>query len=62
MPAGASRAGIQSVNSKSFVIAPLPEGTVDPHDQSPLVECPRCGAVTPVQGGRGVEGIELRWE
>jgi Zn finger protein HypA/HybF involved in hydrogenase expression len=41
---------------------PLPEGTVDPHDQSPLVECPRCGAVSPVQGGRGVEGIELRWE
>ena len=41
---------------------PLPEGAVDPHDLSPLVECPRCGAVTPVQGGRGVEGIELRWE
>jgi len=41
---------------------PLPEGGVDPHDQSPLVECPRCGAVSPVQGGRGVEGIELRWE
>ena len=41
---------------------PLPQGAVDPHDQSPLVECPRCGAVTPVQGGRGVEGIELRWE
>jgi Zn finger protein HypA/HybF involved in hydrogenase expression len=41
---------------------PLPEGAVDPHDQSPLVECPQCGAVTPVQGGRGVEGIELRWE
>ena len=41
---------------------PLPEGAVDPHDQSPLVECPRCGAVTPVQGGRGVEKIELRWE
>jgi Zn finger protein HypA/HybF involved in hydrogenase expression len=41
---------------------PLPQGTVDPHDQSPLVECPQCGAVTPVQGGRGVEGIELRWE
>ena len=40
----------------------LPQGAVDPHDQSPLVECPRCGAVTPVQGGRGVEGIELRWE
>ena len=41
---------------------PLPEGAVDPHDQSPLVECPQCGAVNPVQGGRGVEGIELRWE
>jgi Zn finger protein HypA/HybF involved in hydrogenase expression len=41
---------------------PLPEGAVDPHDQSPLVECPRCGAVSPVQGSRGVESIELRWE
>lgn len=41
---------------------PLPEGAVDPHDLSPLAECPRCGAVGQVQGGRGVEGIELRWE
>ena len=41
---------------------PLPEGAVDPHDQSPLVECPQCGTVCPVQGGRGVSGIELRWE
>ena len=41
---------------------PLPEGAVDPHDQSPLLECPRCGTVIPVQGGRGVEAIELRWE
>jgi Zn finger protein HypA/HybF involved in hydrogenase expression len=41
---------------------PLPEGAVDPHDLSPLAECPRCGAVGSVQGGRGVEGIELRWE
>jgi Zn finger protein HypA/HybF involved in hydrogenase expression len=40
----------------------LPEGMVDPHDPAPLAECPRCGAVTPVQGGRGVESIELRWE
>jgi Zn finger protein HypA/HybF involved in hydrogenase expression len=40
----------------------LPEGAVDPHDPSPLTVCPRCGAVTPVQGGRGVESIELRWE
>lgn len=40
----------------------LPEGAVDPHDHSPLVECPQCGAVNPVQGGQGVESIELRWE
>jgi Zn finger protein HypA/HybF involved in hydrogenase expression len=40
----------------------LPEGAVDPHDHSPLIECPQCGAVIPVQGGRGVESIELRWE
>lgn len=40
---------------------PLPEGTVDPHDLSPLAQCPRCGAAAPVQGSRGVEGIELRW-
>jgi Zn finger protein HypA/HybF involved in hydrogenase expression len=39
----------------------LPEDAVDPHDQSPLVECPRCGAVIPVQGGRGVEAIQLSW-
>ena len=41
---------------------PLPEGAVDPHDMSPLAECPQCGAVSQVQGSRGVEGIELRWE
>jgi Zn finger protein HypA/HybF involved in hydrogenase expression len=41
---------------------PLPESAVDPHDLSPLAECPQCGAVSPVQGGRGVSGIELRWE
>lgn len=40
----------------------LPEGAVDPHDHAPLVECPRCGAVIPVESGRGVESIELRWE
>jgi len=41
---------------------PLAEGAVDPHDLSPLADCPRCGAVSPVQGGRGVESIEIRWE
>jgi len=41
---------------------PLPEGTVDPHDLSPLASCPRCAAASPVQGSLGVEAIELRWE
>lgn len=41
---------------------PLPEGAADPHHPAPLAECPRCGAVSPIQGGRGVESIELRWE
>jgi len=38
---------------------PLPEGQVDPHEVSPLAECPSCGAVSPVQGGRGVGPIRL---
>ena len=41
---------------------PLPMGAVDPHDVLPLAECPQCGAITPVQGGRGVESIELKWD
>ena len=40
----------------------LPMGAVDPHDALPLAECPQCGALTPVQGGRGVESIELKWD
>jgi Zn finger protein HypA/HybF involved in hydrogenase expression len=38
---------------------PLPEGAVDPHEQLPLAPCPRCGRISPVAGGRGVESIEL---
>ncbi len=41
---------------------PLPMGAVDPHDALPLAECPQCGALTPVLGGRGVESIELQWD
>ena len=37
----------------------LPEGMVDPHDRIPLAQCPSCGAISPVQGGRGVGPIEL---
>lgn len=41
---------------------PLPPETVDPHDLSPLAQCPRCGAAAPVTGSRGVESIELSWD
>ncbi len=37
----------------------LPENQVDPHDPLPLAECPRCGQVAAVQGGRGVESLEM---
>jgi hydrogenase nickel incorporation protein HypA/HybF len=40
----------------------LPEGAVDPHDFSPLTQCPQCGAAAPVTGSRGVEAIELAWD
>ncbi len=32
---------------------------VDGHDPLPLTECPQCGTVSGVIGGRGVEAIEL---
>jgi hydrogenase nickel insertion protein HypA len=32
---------------------------VDGHDPLPITECPQCGTVSAVIGGRGVEAIEL---
>lgn len=40
---------------------PLPEGRMDPHDSTPLAECPACGSVSQVLGGRGVSSM-LIWE
>ncbi|MDD5630370.1 MAG: hydrogenase maturation nickel metallochaperone HypA [Elusimicrobia bacterium] len=40
---------------------PADEG-VDHHSDLPIAECPRCGTVCRVEGGRGVEGIELEVE
>lgn len=48
--------------SKCGYEGPLPEETVDPHDLSPLAECPQCGGVATVEGGREVESIELKWD
>ena len=41
---------------------PLPLGAADPHASLPVAECPKCGVVAPVEGGRGVESIELKWD
>jgi hydrogenase nickel incorporation protein HypA/HybF len=35
---------------------------VDPHEPYPIMECPKCGHICPVEGGRGVEAIELELE
>ena len=35
-----------------------PEG-VDGHDPLPITDCPQCGTVSGVIGGRGIEAIEL---
>ena len=35
---------------------------VDHHSDMPIAECPRCGEVCRVSGGRGVEGIDLEVE
>jgi Zn finger protein HypA/HybF involved in hydrogenase expression len=38
---------------------PLPEDRWDPHNPSLLAACPRCGTISPVQGGKGVGPVEL---
>jgi Zn finger protein HypA/HybF involved in hydrogenase expression len=40
---------------------PAGEG-VDHHLDMPIAECPKCGTVCRVEGGRGVEGIDLQVE
>jgi len=32
---------------------------VDGHDPTPVAECPQCGGVSLLRGGRGIEPIEL---
>jgi len=38
---------------------PCPEGQADGHDPMPYAECPSCGTVSGLLGGRGVESVEL---
>lgn len=35
------------------------EGEADPHAALPVAECPKCGTLTAVEGGRGVGPMEL---
>jgi Zn finger protein HypA/HybF involved in hydrogenase expression len=35
------------------------EGEADPHASLPIAECPKCGTVAAVEGGRGVGPMEL---
>lgn len=39
-----------------------PLGEADGHDPLPCVVCPRCSALVGVQGGRGIEDLELSLE
>ncbi len=39
--------------------APLPIEHHHAHDPLPMANCPQCGALAVLSGGRGVEGIEL---
>jgi hydrogenase nickel incorporation protein HypA/HybF len=38
------------------------EGDVDPHDQMPVRECPKCKELVRISGGKGVQKIELAIE
>ncbi|MBN1586718.1 MAG: hydrogenase maturation nickel metallochaperone HypA [Candidatus Omnitrophica bacterium] len=37
----------------------VPDGGADGHDPIPCAECPSCGMLCEVEGGRGVDSIEL---
>ncbi len=38
---------------------PLKRGDADPHDAYPVAECPSCGQMAGVTGGRGVEDLRM---
>jgi len=38
---------------------PLPGDQIDPHNPDPITECPACGRPAAVEGGRGVQKVEL---
>jgi hydrogenase nickel insertion protein HypA len=38
---------------------PVVEGEADGHSPLPVSECPRCGRICAVEGGRGVQPVQL---
>ena len=38
---------------------PLGDDRIDPHNPDPIMECPACNRLTTVEGGRGVQQLEL---
>jgi Zn finger protein HypA/HybF involved in hydrogenase expression len=38
---------------------PLPDDQIDPHNPDPIMECPVCSSPAAVEGGRGVQQVEL---
>ena len=38
---------------------PFPDDRIDPHNPDPIMECPACGRPAAVEGGRGVQRVEL---
>jgi len=38
---------------------PLPNDKIDPHNPDPIMECPACTRLVAVEGGRGVQQVEL---
>jgi len=38
---------------------PFADDKIDPHNPDPIMECPACGSPAAVEGGRGVQQIEL---
>ncbi len=37
----------------------FPEDRIDPHNPDPIMECPQCSNPAAVEGGRGIQKIEL---
>ena len=37
----------------------FPDDQIDPHNPDPIMACPECGSPAAVEGGRGIQKVEL---